>query len=82
MFNLADTMLFACATRKVRTCELRCWVLHTRTRSANNYVIGVANASISFVKMADLRGVTQVVNNLVSRIDLLSDVSEIGIIHY
>ena len=30
--------------------------------------------------MADLRGVIHMVNNLVSRIDLLSDVSEIGLI--
>ena len=82
MFNLANTMLFACATRNVRTCELRCWVLHTRTRSFNNYGIVIANASISCVKMADLRGVIQMVNNLVSRIDLLSEVSEIGIIDY
>ena len=75
-------MLFAFATRNVRTCELQCWVLHTRTRSFNNYGIVIASASISCVKMVDLRGVIQMVNNLVSRIDLLSEVSEIGIIDY
>lgn len=30
--------------------------------------------------MADLRGVIHMVNNLVSRIDLLSDLSEMGLI--
>lgn len=80
MFNLANTLLFAYATRKLRACELQCWVLHTRTKSANYYGGVIANALISCVKMADLRGVVHMVNNLVSRIDLLSDVSEIGLI--
>ena len=44
VFSLADTILFAHATRKVCSCELRCCVLHTRTKSANNYGIVIVNA--------------------------------------
>ena len=77
--------MFDFAKRHVRLRKVRCWVLFVRAKSADNYGIARMTSlwqSLALVwkKMADLRSVIDMLNDLVSRINALSDVSEIGVI--